>query len=223
MISFFFSPRKFEGYLTDHDDGGGISTRYGESFNGCVCLQMCILYKTGMCTYMEAEAPVGLHMWVYTWVRRYSSLLRWLYLHQRESSTWNQQPALCSPIGTRTQNVYPLPSSICSALPPAACYQIEASGITVTQSFTGLPILFLNPLHFGSDKRHFPGSCKTASQRQRKPISLPPSCPKFHPHDTETQLEMRNTVHYLGSAEKNVMALFSSCFYAFKNMLISFF
>lgn len=34
---------------------------------------------------------------------------------------------------------------------------------------------------------------------------------------------MKNMVHYLGNAEKNVMALFSSCFYAFKNMLISFF
>lgn len=91
-----------------------------------------------------------------------------------------------------------------------------------TQFFTGPAVLFLNTLLSGSDKSHFPGELWDSLSVAE--VYFPaPSCPKFQTHDTEAQLEMKNMVHYLGSTEKNVMALFSSCFYAFKTMLISFF
>lgn len=114
----------------------------------------------------------------------------------------------------------PVSPSIFSFLPPALVRPFRDS---VSQwHSSSLALLFCSSSHCtGSDKSHLPGSCETLSTLTF--ISLPPSCPKFHTHDTEAQLEMKNMVHYLGSAEKNVMALFSSCFYAFKNMLISFF
>lgn len=124
-----------------------------------------------------------------------------------------EKTPLCSRMGI-LENMHPepLPGTLC----PATCWSAHACGIQVTRLLPGRALLFLHPLI---------AVTKLLLWQLRQPLhseGLFP-CPKFHTHDTEAQLEMKNMVHYLGSVEKNVMALFSSCFYAFKNMLISFF
>lgn len=44
----------------------------GDSFNMIVCLQMCAVYNIGVCTYMEDEASIRLHIPVY--MARYTSI-----------------------------------------------------------------------------------------------------------------------------------------------------
>lgn len=190
----------------------------GKSFNRSVFLQTRTVYIICVCTYMKAGALQGSHMCVY----RYISLLRWPQPTSKGKRHLESIVSILQP--NRYQDTKCVRQATLNLLfsSPVTCYSIQAFCVVVTHYFTGIAVLFFNSLHFGSDKSHFPGSFEIASQ-QRRSLSLPPSCPKFHAHDTEAQLEMKNTVHYLSSAEKNVMALFSSCFYAFKNMLISFF
>ena len=44
----------------------------GDSFNMIVCLQMCVVYNIGVCTYTEEEASIRLHIRVY--IDRYTGI-----------------------------------------------------------------------------------------------------------------------------------------------------
>ena len=131
----------------------------GDSFNIIVCLQMCVVWKTGGCTYTEGEVSIRFHIHVCAQVY---IIIKVAMPISKERSILNQQSTFCCPIGTKTQIMYPLSASISSALAPVSWSRIEGFGVLMTL-FTGLTLLLLSPLHLESDKSHFPGSCKIAS------------------------------------------------------------